>query len=225
MKKNLLREVFLHLAVISLPQMFGLTKEETAILKKLSTPAKIQDFLNAIPVNFEEGGDTYFSPRVVLRENKAHCLEGALLAAAALWLRGEEPLLLDLKTTDDDVDHVVALYQRGRHWGAISKTNHASLRFRDPIYRTIRELAASYFHEYFLNENGRKTLRSYSVPFRLKKFGNYWITAEEKLDDLVGSLDHSRHFPLFPKDNIKHFRPADAMERRAGELLEWESKA
>jgi hypothetical protein len=201
--------------------MFGLSKSELAILRPLSTPAKIQNFLNALPINFETDGFTYLSPRRVLREGKAHCLEGALLATLCLWLRGEEPLLLDLKTTSADQDHVVALYQRHGFWGAISKTNHVSLRFRDPIYRTIRELAASFFHEYFLNETGIKTLRSYSSPFKLKKFGEVWVTTEENLDELATTLDHSRHYALIPKTNRKFIRPADALERRAGELTEW----
>jgi hypothetical protein len=203
--------------------MFGLTKAELAILRPLKTPAKIQDFLDTLPINFQEKEETYMSPRLVLRNNKAHCLEGALFAAAALWLHGEEPLLLDLKTTNADLDHVVALYQCNGLWGAISKTNHACLRFRDPIYRTTRELAASYFHEYFLNDTGVKTLRSYSQVFKLKKLGEAWVTAEEKLDELVAALDHSRHFLLFPKTNLKFVRQASPLEKRAGELVDWEA--
>ena len=120
------------------------------------------------------------SPRRALREGKMHCFEGALLAATALWLRGEGPLLLDLKTKDD-FDHVVALYKKNDRWGAISKTNHATLRFRDPVYRTVRELAVSYFHEYFDNKSGKKTLRSYSRPLDLRTFGTNWITTEKDL--------------------------------------------
>lgn len=198
--------------------MFGLSEAELKIFRKLKHPIKIQDFLDTLPINFEE---TYFSPRRVLRERKAHCLEGALFAAAALWLAGEEPLLLDLKTTDADEDHVVAVYQRGGRFGAVSKTNHVCLRFRDPIYKTIRELAASYFHEYFLNKNGAKTMRRYSRLFDLKKLGPGWITAEKDLDELAAKLDFSRHYPLFPKANLKFFRPASALEREAGELTEW----
>lgn len=201
--------------------MLGLTKAELAILRPLKTPAKIQDWLDALPINFEDAGETYYSPRQVLREGKAHCLEGALLAAAALWLHGEEPLLLDLKTTNADLDHVLALYRRRNLWGAISKTNHATLRFRDPIYRTPRELALSYFHEYFLNDTGVKTLRRYSQVFKLKKFGESWVTAEEKLDEIVNALDFSRHFPLFPQAQLKLIRPASRLERRAGELVDF----
>lgn len=200
--------------------MFGLNKKELAVLKKLSTPIKIQNFLDATPLNWEKRGETYLSPRRVLREKKMHCLEGALLAALALWLHGEPPLLLDLRTFGDD-DHVIALYKRNGYWGAISKTNHSTLRFRDPIYRTIRELALSYFHEYFDNRTGRKSLRSYSRPFDLKNLGTAWITSEDDLGYIADRIDQSPHFPIVPKENRALIRRADRMERRAGELIEW----
>jgi hypothetical protein len=148
-------------------------------------------------------------------------LEGALLAAAALWLAGEPPLLLDLKTVEHDDDHVVALYRRGGRWGAISKTNHASLRFRDPIYQSVRELAASYFHEYFINRTGEKTLRSFSSPLRLKKFGSDWVTAEADLNYIAEALDALPHQLLYPRANKVFIRKADQVERRAGEITEW----
>ncbi len=160
------------------------------------------------------------SPRRTLREGKMHCLEGALVAAVALWLRGEPALLMDLKTKGDD-DHVVALYKRNGYWGAISKTNHTSLRFRDPVYKTLRELALSYFHEYFLDSNGKKVLRSFSEPFNLKKLGTQWITADEDLFHIAAAIDTSVHHTLVPKKNIRLIRPADGMERKAGKLIEW----
>lgn len=203
---------------------FGLSDEELDVLRSLSTPIKIQDYLDTLPINFEKKDETNMSPRRVLREGKAHCMEGALLAATALWLRGEKPLLLDLKTLKGDDDHVVALYTRGGRWGAISKTNHATLRFRDPIYRTVRELAASYFHEYFLDSNGQKTLRSHSGPFNLARYGTKWITAEDDLWDLAIKLDTIKHFPLFPTKNARHIRIADPMERVAGRLTEWKAR-
>ena len=201
--------------------MFGLSKEELKILRSLKTPIKIQNFLDQLPINFEKTRRTYFSPRRVLQEKQAHCLEGALLAALALWLAGKEPLLLDLVTVPHDEDHVVALYRRGGYWGAISKTNHAALRFRDPVYKTVRELALSYFHEYFINDTGQKTLRSYSRPFYLKKLSPIWITAETDLDWLVEKLDRSPHFPIAPAANLRALRPADQFERQAGRLTEW----
>ncbi len=200
---------------------FGLSPEELEVVRALSTPLKIQDYLDTLPINHEKRGDTCMSPRLVLRKQKAHCIEGAMLAAVALWLRGEKPLLLDLKTLRGDDDHVVALYKRGGCWGAISKTNHATLRFRDPIYKSVRELAASYFHEYFLDSTGVKTLRSHSGPFSLKAYGMKWITSEEDLWDIAYALDVSPHYPLFPKGNEQYIRLADSMERKAGILTEW----
>lgn len=204
--------------------MFGLSAREERILKRLSTPQKIQDFLDQLPINFEKKGDTEMSPRRVLREKKAHCIEGALLAAVAFWLHGEEPLLLDLRTLFYDDDHVVTLFKCNGYWGAVSKTNHAVLRYRDPIYKTIRELALSYFNECFLLSNGKKTLRTYSRPFNLKRFGTDWITSEESLTNISRALDRSPHFPLVPKKNERLLRPTDLFERRAGGIREWKKR-
>lgn len=202
-------------------QSFGLTTKELAVIKKLSTPIKIQNYLDRVPMNWEKHGETYMSPRCTLRAHKMHCFEGALLAAAALWLRGEPPLLFDLRVKDDD-DHVVALYKRHGYWGAISKTNHASLRFRDPIYKTMRELALSYFHEYFSDKTGKKVLREYSTkPFHLKQFGTSWLTAEEDLVAIVDAIDAAPHDTIVPKRNLRLLRQADTMERRSGRLKEW----
>lgn len=161
------------------------------------------------------------SPVRVLREKKAHCLEGAMLAAVALLVHGEPPLLFDLKTTTGD-DHVVALYRRNGYWGAISKTNHATLRFRDPIYKTLRELALSYFHEYFDNDTGKKILYTYSAkPFDLQRYGKGWLTAEEELFYIADAIDAAPHRSLIPKKNVRLIRKADTMEMRAGKLVEW----
>jgi hypothetical protein len=200
---------------------FGLSSDELAVLYSLSTPEKIQDYLDTLPINFEKRRETCMSPRQVLNTGKAHCIEGAMIAAVALWLRGEKPLLLDLKTIRGDDDHVVALYKRNGRWGAISKTNHATLRFRDPIYKSVRELAASYFHEYFLDSNGQKTLRSHSGAFNLAKFGKKWITSEEDLWEIAAAIDTVPHFALFPKGSERYIRTADSMERKAGVLTEW----
>jgi len=203
---------------------YGLSTSEFSILKKLSSPQKIQDFLDTLPFNFEKNGDTYMSPQRVLKEKKAHCIEGAMLAATALLIQGEKALLLDLKAHPGDMDHVVALYKKNGYWGAISKTNHAVLRFRDPIYKTIRELVLSYFHEYFLNTTGKKTLRGYSNPLNLKKFGNKWITAKEDLWIIADALDDAKHFPFVPEKNKKLIRNAIEIERKAGSIIEWQEK-
>jgi hypothetical protein len=205
------------------PTRFGLYQEELDVLRSLSTPIKIQEYLDTLAINHEKKGETCMSTRRVLREQKAHCIEGAFLAATALWLRGESPLLLDLKTIRGDDDHVVALYRRAGRWGAISKTNHAPLRFRDPIYKSVRELSASYFHEYFLDSTGQKTLRSHSNAFSLRSFGTSWITSEEDLWDIAAELDSAPHFSLFPKGAEQYIRSADSMERKAGLSTEWDA--
>lgn len=201
--------------------MLGLSKKELALLRRLSTPQKIQSYLESLPFNFEKNGETLRSPRKVLKARRAHCLEGAMLAATALWLQGEKPLLLDLKTHKKDQEHVVALFKKNGYWGAISKTNHAVLRYRDPIYESVRELALSYFHEYFLNSNGQKTLESYSTPFDLSTLGDAWVTDEGDLWHVSKRLDRVRHFPVVPKKNRRFLRPASQVERTAGKITEW----
>jgi len=203
-------------------KMFGLTKEEERVLRTLSTPIKIQNFLDELPVNFEKNGETHYSPRKVLREKKAHCIEGACLAALALWLKGERPLLLDLKTKLYDDEHVVTLFRQNGYWGALSKTNHAVLRYRDPIYRTVRELALSYYHEYFRDSDGMKTLVSYSKPFDLSTLGESWVTSEEDLWHLDDVLNAYPHYPLVPKANERTIRKATPFERRVINVREWE---
>ncbi len=202
--------------------MLGLSKEELAVLKKLDTPEKIQDFLDAFPSNLSRYSDSCSSPRMALRKGRAHCIEGAFIAATALWLHGEKPLLLDLKAKSPDFDHVIVPFKHNGYWGAISKSNHPVLRYRDPIYRTLRELALSYFHEYVLVSTGEKTLRSYSRPFSLKRFGTDWITSEKHLWDIALALDESKHYPLIPKGQEKSLRKASPLERRAGQLKEWD---
>lgn len=202
--------------------MYGFNREELKILRSLRTPARVQDFLDTLPMNFEESGDTLMSPRRVMRNRKAHCMEGALFAAAAFWMQGKKPLLLDLRSLPGDDDHVVALFQERGLWGAVSKTNHAVLRWREPIFKSIHALAASYFHEYFLDD-GRRTLREYSRPFRLdaKKYAG-WTVAEKDLWHLSDALDASPHYALLSDSAVKQARLADHMERKAGSLVEWE---
>ena len=201
---------------------FGLSEKELALLKKLDTPRKVQDFLETIPINFAPR--TCMSPRKVLRTRRAHCLEGAFLAALIFWIHREPPFLLDLVTADPDVDHVVALFRRRGKWGAVSKTNHAVLRYREPVYRTVRELALSYFHEYFL-DNGKKTLRKFSDPFDIRKYAEpHWAVDEKNLWYLEGALDRSPHHAIFSSANARELRPADPVEIAAGKLTVWRRK-
>jgi hypothetical protein len=199
------------------------TDTEVKMLKSFRTPAQVQDFLNTIPINFEfDGKDTVKSPLQVLRTNSAHCIEGALLGAYILSLQGHKPLIVHLEAPHD-FDHVIAIYKQNGYLGALSKTNHAALRYREPVYKTLRELVLSYFHEYF-TDDGIKTLRRYSRPLNLNTFQSDWMTLSEDLWGIDEELDKIRHFDIAPKINLKKLRNADQTEREAGKITEWKKK-
>lgn len=192
-----------------------LSKEENTLLQSLTTPSRIQDYLNTLQSNNK---DTVQSVRETIKKKQGHCLEGALVAAAALWYHGAPPLLFDLQTTKDDKDHVLALFKRDGYFGAISRTSHSVLRYRDPIYKTLRELALSYFHEYFLDA-GEKTLRGFSsAPFHLSTTDTEWLVGGNELYEVGAELDDSKHTPLFPPQFTKRLRKADKLERKAASL-------
>ena len=198
-------------------EQLGLSAAEFRTLARLNTPEKIQAWVDGIPQNFEIGGQTCLSVREVLRQNRALCIEGAVVAACALWINGEPPLLFDLKA-ERDSDHVVAIYRRGRCWGAISKTNSPVLRWRDPVYRSLRELAMSYFHEY-TNRRYQKTLRSYSRAFDLRRLDpEFWITNPKHCWDLGWALDAAHHYPLVSRRQQPLLRLRDGIEREAQAL-------
>jgi hypothetical protein len=198
---------------------------EHAVFKKISTPELVQDYLEALPQNFHfSRGETFRSPRRLLQKKSAYCFEGAVFAAASLAYHGREAYLMDIQTSDDDFDHVVALFKEKNLWGALSKTNNPVLRYRDAVYKNVRELAMSYFHEYFL-ENGKKTMLSYSRPFDLSKFKpEEWVTAAEPLDWLAEKLDDSPHFPVAPLSILKKARRATPIERKLLQMENWKEK-
>jgi hypothetical protein len=200
--------------------MLIFTEKEIKLIKKLNTPAKIQDFLNTLKFNFEKRGETLKSPILTLREKNAHCFEGALLGAYLLSQHGYQPLILHLKTSKDDFDHVIALFKEKNFWGALSKTNHGVLRYREPVYKNIRELALSYFHEYFL-KSGKKTLRSYSKPLNLNIFEKNWETKQEYLWGIDQELDKIKHYDIVPKFFLKKLRLADEIEIKMGKIVEY----
>lgn len=202
--------------------MVSFTEEELKILKSLDNPRKIQDFLNSLKINFEEEGDTCMSPRMVLKKRKCHCIEGAMLACAAFLIHGKKPLIVDLTSSKDDFDHVIAVFQENGKWGAISKTNHAVLRYREPVYNSIRELVMSYFHEYFDN-NGKKTLRSFSDAIDLSKLGEKWITSEEDVWEVPEYLVRVKHYKIVEPFEVRKLRRADNLEIEAGKLVEWKN--
>jgi hypothetical protein len=140
-------------------------------------------------------------------------------------MQGYPPLVVDLKSVPGDDDHVVAVFRKNGHWGAVSKTNHGVLRYREPIYRSVRELAVSYFHEYFLDD-GRKTLRCYSRPVDLSRFDERrWMTAEEDVWYIPDSVDASPHTPLLTPAQLRGLRKADRIERKMGKIVEWPAPA
>jgi hypothetical protein len=187
---------------------FGLAATDLRTLRGLNTPVKIQKFLDGLTYQY---ADTAWSPQRALRERKGHCLEGALLAAAALRVHGHPPLLMDLEAVRDD-DHVVALYRERGLWGGIAKSNYAGLRFRAPVYRTLRELALSYFEGYY-NLRGERTLRAYSVAVNLARLdGKGWMTSEEDMWCVPELLIAARHYPLFP-DKVARALPR--LDRRS----------
>jgi len=198
----------------------GLSRGELAVLRRLRTPEKAQEFVYELKQNFEPNGDTCNSIRVVLRTRRAHCIEGAMVAACALWLNGEPPLLLDMQAVHD-FDHVIALFRRRGRWGAISKTNGIGLRWRDPIYANLRELSMSYFHEYY-NDRDRKSLRTYSRPFDLRRLDpRIWATAEDGAWDVIDALEATRHYDLVSGAQARALTRRDPFERRVGALLQY----
>ncbi len=196
----------------------GFLARELAVLRRLTTPEKIQRFLDEdIVYNKEKGGATCRGPRRVLRDRLAHCMEGALFGAAALRVQGFEPLLLDLEAVRD-VDHVLAIFQQRGCWGAIAKSNYSGLRFREPVYRSLRELAMSYFEHYY-NPRGEKTLRSYSRPVNLRRFdGIHWMTSEEDLWAIPEYLVSISHSPLLAPAVERRLNRMDPRLMAAGKL-------
>jgi hypothetical protein len=196
----------------------GFSAQDRQFLRRLSSPEKIQWFLDCeIGYNKEKEGPTCRSPRRVLRDRVAQCLEGALFGAAALRVQGFAPLLLDLEAVRDD-DHELAIYRVRGHWGAIAKSNFAGLRFREPVYRSLRELVMSYFEHYY-NDSGEKTLRAYSRPVNLSRFDRIgWMTAEQDLWEISDYLCGIRHRPLLTRPIERRLYRVDARLMAAGRV-------
>ena len=192
--------------------MKSFTIQELRLFRSLKTPQLIQRFLEELPYHHAR---TAWSPRLVLREHTAHCLEGAIFAAAALRVNGYKPLLWDLEGIRDS-DHVLAIYKYDGHWGAIAKSNFAGLRFREPVYRSLRELAMSYFDNYY-NLLGERTLRAYSRPVDLSRFDHLnWMTAEKSVWFIAGHLCHIAHTPVITKQQEKRLTRLDKRSHAAG---------
>jgi hypothetical protein len=184
------------------------TRADLAVFRRLSTPEKIQRYLDELPYDKEPDGPRCRSPRRVLRDRTAHCMEGALMGAAALRMLGHPPLLLDLEAVRDD-DHVLAIFRVRGHWGAVAKSNYSGLRFREPVYRTLRELVMSYFEHYY-NLQREKTLRKYSRPVNLERFDPMgWMTAEEDPWEIPEYLCTIAHTAVLPPKLVRRLSPVD----------------
>lgn len=196
-----------------MPRDFGLSPREARILRGLSPPWRIQKFLDEL--RYDVKGEGCRSPRRVLRERKVQCMDGALFAAAALRVQGERPLILDLEAVFDD-DHVLALYRVNGLWGAIARSNYSGLRFREPLFRTVRDLALSYVEGYF-NLRRQKTLRRFSRPFDLSRFdGIEWMTSEEDLWEIPNHLVGIRHERLLTPRQERSLAPVSRVVFAAG---------
>ena len=190
------------------------TKNEITFLKTLNDPDKIQGFLDSLDYN---PAYECRSPRWVIEKRSAHCFEGALFAAAALQFIGYKPLIIDLKAYNDD-DHVIAVFKEDGYWGAVAKSNFTSLRYREPVYRSLRELVMSYFDFYF-NTDGDKSLRSWSRPLDLTIYNSRnWTTTDEDLEYIGDKLETLRHYSVVSKKMIKNLKKASNIMLRAGML-------
>lgn len=197
----------------------GLTWNEYRTLRALSSPARIQGYLDALPSNHEIGGETVLPAREVLRQRRAHCIEGAFVAALAFWLHGERPLVMHLKAVND-YHHVIALFKRGGCWGAVSKTNAVYLRYRDPIYRSLRELALSYMHEY-ANRRGEKTLRAFSRPLDLSRVDPAkWVSSDKDCWEVHDRLYYLPHTRLVTTAQVRGLRRFEAFQKSIGKQVE-----
>ena len=194
----------------------GFNRAELAVFRKLTSPEKIQRFLDdEVAYNKEKGGETCRSPRRVLRDRLAHCAEGAYFAAAALRMRGHPPLIVDLMAVRDD-DHLLAVFKQDGHWGAVAKSNYSGLRFREPVYRTVRELVMSYYAHYY-NLRGELTLREFSRPVSLARFDRIrWMTAEEDLWEIGDYFYTVPHFRILPPNMERKRRQLDRRLYDAG---------
>jgi hypothetical protein len=190
------------------------TAEELAVFSAIDTPVKIQAYLDEMPYSEEE---IYRCPRQVIRDQKAHCFDGALFAAAALRFIGYPPLVLDMlpKPASDD-DHMLALYKFEGHWGALAKSNFVGLRYREPIFRSLRELTLSYFEDFY-NLAGEKTMRAYTAPLNLQVYDRFnWMVSDASMEDIAHRLEKLRRYTVLTPRMEATLAPVDQRFYQAG---------
>ena len=195
----------------------SLGARQRKVLSRLTSPPAIQAFLDGIPYSTDP---VYRCPKNVLLDRKAHCFDGALFAASALRRLGHRPRVVDLLPAPGrDDDHMLAVFQERGLWGAVAKSNYVGLRYRDPIYRSLRELVMSYFEAYY-NLAREKTLRGYTVPLDLARFDalHWMVTDGDPLEAIAQRLDEIRRFPVLPPGRARSLAPLDERSYRAGLL-------
>jgi hypothetical protein len=193
----------------------NLTKTELQVLNKLKTPFKIQEFLDSLPYSDEE---RYRCPRSVLQDRKAHCYDGAVFAAAALRMIGYPPVLVNMLSNERDDDHILAVFRRKDRWGAVAKSNFSGLRFREPVYRGLRELIMSYF-EFYYNIAGQKTLVGYTAPLNLNRFDKLgWLVNDKAMDAIGLELDNHHKYSIITTAMARQLSAVDKRSYDAGLL-------
>jgi len=192
-----------------------LHKKELKVFSKLISPVKIQNFLDSLPYSDEA---RYRCPRSVLQDNKAHCYDGAVFAAAALQMIGFPPLLVEMLPNDRDDDHILAVFRQGKCWGAVAKSNFVGLRYREPVYRSLRELIMSYFESYF-NIAGERTLLGYTAPLNLNRFNKVdWLIDNSAMDVIGDALNGVRKYCIMTPAMARKLTCVDKRSYKAGLL-------
>jgi hypothetical protein len=193
----------------------ALSKAELRFFRKLTSPPKIQEFLDSLPYS---GETRYRCPRSVLRDRRAHCYDGAVFAAAALYLIGHPPLLVDLLPNERDDEHIIAVFRRNNYLGAVAKSNFSGLRYREPVYRNLRELVMSYFESYY-NIAGERTLVGYTAPLNLHRFDHHdWLVNDAAMDAIAEGLDCIRKYKILTPVMTRQLSAIDKRSYHAGLL-------
>jgi hypothetical protein len=192
-----------------------LHKKELKVFSQLTSPVKIQNFLDSLPYSDEE---RYRCPRSVLLDNKAHCYDGAVFAVAALQMIGFTPLLVEMLPNDRDDDHILAVFRQGKCWGAVAKSNFVGLRYREPVYRSLRELIMSYFESYY-NIVGERTLFGYTAPLNLNRFNKLdWLIHDRAMDVIGKALNGVRKYRIMTPAMTRKLTCVDKRSYKAGLL-------
>ncbi len=192
-----------------------LHKKELKVFLQLTSPIKIQNFLDSLPYSDET---RYRCPRSVLQDHKAHCYDGAVLAAAALQMIGYPPLLVEMLPNDRDDDHILAVFRQGKSWGAVAKSNFVGLRYREPVYQSLRELVMSYFESYF-NIAGERTLLGYTAPLNINRFNKLdWLIHDSVMDVIGDALNGIRKYRIMTPAMTRKLTCVDERSYKAGLL-------